>query len=296
MMLLFMSGCGSSALRDINDIEDNSSENMESEKNKNDDSELADNDSGIFDSVPDWLEKLSALKEDEKKLYFKGNGKEFCFEGEKVTIPECNIIMAAKEIAGYELEGIEIQNDIIDILYSIEDSKIINEQEVEKQNWLGISYYIVFLSTDARYYLMDIDISDQGFLHITITDDDKFESFFVKSSKLCRIIKKSSQYKMFDTKNSFKINRIEVVKNEKHKYELSTEELKKFKSILSNLNDYTDSCSGPFDVDFKAETDKDTIHIKWCNDDCRIIAVEGRYYRVTERDAQWILDLIKKDN
>lgn len=292
ILALSLFSCDSTVSKNSNNNNE-SSVNLESENEKKDNNEVAEDNSDVFTDIPDWLENLFSLKKDGKKLYFKGSGEKLSFEGDKVKIPECNIIMAAKEIAGYDLEEIEIQDDVIDILQSISNEKIINEQEVTKQEWLGINYYIVLLSTDAKYYLLDFDISTQDLLRISISAEDEYQSFFMKSSELCQKIKKNTQFKLFDKKNISEINRIEVVKSEKQRYELSNDELEKFKEILSNLNDKTDKSECPFDVVLVAETDKEELHLKWCNDSCRIIAVEGGYYRLTEQEAQWIQNLIK---
>jgi hypothetical protein len=33
--------------------------------------------------------------------------------------------------------------------------------------------------------------------------------------------------------------------------------------------------------------------MKWCNDDCRILAIEGAYYKIDQEDAEWLQKNIK---
>lgn len=78
----------------------------------------------LFKGAPDWLQNLSALKTDTRKIYYRGNGKKLAIRHSHITIPESNIILETKHIAGYCTEGIPIQKDTTKVLDTLSNSQI----------------------------------------------------------------------------------------------------------------------------------------------------------------------------
>ena len=273
---------------------DDHQKSTEEEKETEDVEEVVEDNDGSVGTIPEWLMPLSDLNVDDKVLYYEGRGEEFYVDGNKLMIPECNIMIGAKKIDGHDLEGITINDDVLEIMSLLGENNIIDEKDVHDLDWVGLSYEIVFLTTNSRYYLMEFTITEQNIAYIRITkDDDTSFTFFMESSELCDKIKKSAEYKLFDTKKSSEISNIIVIVDDKN-YTLTEKELSIMKKILMDLEQKTMLCQGPYDVSLKADMNGETVNMKWCNDDCGIIAVEGACYQVSSEDEKWIRDLIDK--
>lgn len=248
----------------------------------------------LFKGAPDWLQNLSALKTDTRKIYYRGNGKKLAIRHSHITIPESNIILETKHIAGYCTEGIPVQKDTTKVLDSLLHCRILKDGEYERPTWLGITYNIIILTSDSEYYGISFDISKENISFVTVSHNDDFQDFVVKSPELCSYIKDRSNYKLFNPKNSSKLEHIMVSDSSKPFTSLSNYDEKKLKGILSNLTETVTEPKATFNVTFKADYKNTTIQIKWCEDAYNVIAVEGAYYQLANSDGEWIEKLINK--
>lgn len=246
----------------------------------------------LFKGAPDWLQNLSALKTDTRKIYYRGNGKKLAIRHSHITIPESNILLETKHIAGYSTEGIPIQGNTTKVLDTLSNCKILKDGEYERPTWLGITYNIIILTSDSEYYGISFDISKENISFVTVSHNDDIQDFVVKSPKLCSYIKDRSNYKLFNPKKSSKLQHIKVSDSSKPFTSLSSRDEKKLKDILSNLRETVTEPKATFNVTFKADYKNTPIQFKWCEDAYNIIAVEGAYYQLSNSDGEWIGTLV----
>lgn len=289
-----MAGCGQTKTDTDSTVNDDiASDSSENSSKENDET------SNISGNIPNWMLPFAELEQYSETIYLNENSKNFCIENDKLLFPESNIILIAKEIAGRDIDVVtKSKEDVLEIIRLLQSENILEESDAinPNANRLGLEFNIVFLTVDSQYILMNFDIFDDDRLCVDVTteESDSSFSFWLKSDKLAEKIKSISEYGKYDLDTCDNIDTVEIYDNQNKVYNLSDDELVKMKEILTKIHEQADVCSGPYDIRLVANQENACIYMKWCNDDCRILAIEGTYYKIDQNDADWLQQIIKK--
>ena len=269
----------------------------------NDSSEILtkenDETSNISGNIPDWMAPFAELEQYSKTIYLNENRKNFCIKNNKLLFPESNILLIAKEIAGRNIETVtKSREDVLEVIQLLQKENILEEADTinPNANRLGLKLDIVFLTVESKYVLMSFDIFDDDRLCVSVSaeESDPSFSFWIRSKKLAEKIRAISEYREYDLDTCDNIDSVEIYDNQNRVYDLSNDELAEMKVILTKDHEKADACSGPFDIQFVAHQKDASIYMKWCDDDCRILAIEGTYYKIDQNEADWLQQMIRK--
>lgn len=250
-------------------------------------------------NIPEWMETYAELQQDFESIYLDEEQQDFAIDNQKFVLPESNILLVAKKIAGRDLEAVNNQGEgILEIIKMIKEAEILDESESNGDaSLIGLDFDIIVLLVDSEYAKLSFDIFNDDRIYISVTGEnaDSDISFWVKSKELAEKIKMISEYEEYDLKDAEKISAIEVIGSGNKNYTLSEDEVNQMKQIIKNLQNQVNECSGPYDIQLVANQDNKQIYMKWCNDGCGILALEGRYYLLDEKDADWLESVINRD-
>ena len=122
-------------------------------------------------------------------------------------------------------------------------------------------------------------------------------SAFVKSKELTQLLQDIIDYKIIDINNIGAISSANFTNSKTDSnYKCSKEEEKELYTLLKGLEQEQNGlCSGPFDISIEVEVDGEVIRMKWANDSCGLLAVEGKCYKVIGEEQEWLESLILKN-
>lgn len=300
VILISVNACGktNTSNTSVKPVETTSSNNtvFDNAVSGNADSGLVENeDNDLSGDIPEWLSYLAELKQDTGSIYLNEDIDRFELRDNRLIIPESNILIVAAEIGGRDISGVEQgDNEILDIIRLLKENDVSKEGDMINPNahWLDLYLDVVLLTVDGEYYLIKLSIRDDNRIYARIIQNADLFSFYMNSPELCERIKSISGYLEYDLKTCGNIKDIKVKDSQNNEYTLSEEEIKKMKEILGNTQEKIDICKAPYDIQLIATQDGKEIYMKWCNDDCRIIAIEGISYRINENDAEWLKQLL----
>lgn len=271
----------------------------ETTENRNDTETMSTEEESMSLNIPKWMETYAELQQDFESIYLDEEQKKFAVDNQKFVLPESNILLVAKKIAGRDLEAVNNQEEgILAIIKMIKEAEILDESESNGDaSLIGLDFDIIFLLVDSEYAKLSFDIFNDDRIYISVTGEnaDSDISFWVKSKELAEKIKTVSEYEEYDLKDAEKISAIEVIGSGNKNYTLSEDEVNQMKQIIKNLQNQVNECSGPYDIQLVANQDDKQIYMKWCNDGCGILALEGRYYLLDEKDTEWLESVINRD-
>lgn len=251
--------------------------------------------------IPEWFEPYAEIEQYPETIYLNEVNNSFMIQDDKLLFPETNIIIVSKCIAGGSKEGITDNKDLImELVELIKDEKKLTESETinPEANLINLEFNMVFLTVDGKYALMEYDLFDDNriFIEISVEENDLPISFWIKSEKIAEVIKLLCEYEQYDLSLCEKFEEVEIHDKQNRIYKLTEEELTKFKTMLYGLNTKTNMCSGPFDITIIGCHQDQKVSLKWCNDECGILAIGGDCYLLKEEESKWINDLVGRMN
>ncbi|MCM1181463.1 MAG: hypothetical protein NC347_14505 [Clostridium sp.] len=292
VILISVSGCGKANTLNtsVEPVETTSSDNADSVLVENEDNDLS-------GDIPKWLSYLAQLKQDTDSIYLNEDSDQFAVRDNRFIIPESNILIVASEIGGRDISAVEQGNsEILDIIKLLKENEVLKTEDIVNPDvdahWMDLYLDVVFLTVDGEYYLMKLSIRDDDRIYVRMIRNADLFSFYMISPELCERIKSISGYWEYDLKTCGNIKDIKVKDSQNNEYTLSEAEIIKMKEILGNTQEKTDICKGPYDIQLIATQDGKEIYMKWCNDDCRMMEIEGISYRLNENDAEWFKQML----
>ncbi len=254
------------------------------------------------ENLPVEIKELLELGASSENLFLGEVRQNYKFEilDNKLLFPEGNVILAVEDTVGRGREVISHKKDeILDIINIIENNELLSESEMKNPNakLLGINLNLVLLTTDGNYFLVQIYVFDDNRQSISIMSEDgtEFSSLMIKSEELTGIIKSITNYQVIDLVQLKTFTNVTSINTKKQsEYTLTESEMKDLETIVRNANKETAMCSGPFDILVFVETEGSNIRMRWSNDSCFILAIEGMCYELTEEEGMWIDELIKE--
>lgn len=250
-------------------------------------------------NIPEWITPYAELEQYPETIYLDEVNSSFAIKDGNLLFPETNIIIVSKELAGKDMESITSNKDsILKIIELLKEEKMLSETEStnSEANLLGLDFDIVFLTVDGKYALMQYDLFDDNriFVEITTEENDSSISFWVKSEQLAEKIKTVCGYKKYDVSACDELERIEIYNSDGQTYSFTDEELENFKKILVSLKTEVNLCSGPYDIKIIGKKKDGDVSMKWCNDGCGILAIEGCCYMLDDADKEWVETITEK--
>ena len=109
---------------------------------------------------------------------------------------------------------------------------------------------------------------------------------------MAKEIKDLTEYKELDSISLDSIEKIELSNSKGNLYQFTGNEIEQMQEAIKRAVVKSVDSNCPYDIKFTFYVNGEKIHAKFCNDNCKILAVEGFYFELEEKDANWILDMI----
>lgn len=251
--------------------------------------------------LPEWILPYTEIGQLTENIYLSRENTFFSLKEDNLSFPESNIQIVVKEIAGRDKEVIQNKREeLIELINLIEKTEIIDETEIQSQgaSLLGIDLSIVLLTADSEYVLMNFDIFDDNKVRVTTVSEnsDNNINIWMKSLELVNKIKIIAEYNESNDIQFTEIDEIELFDNQGNKYQFAENEIKQMVELLkrASVNAAVTDC--PYDIKIILCIDDEKFYAKFCNDSCKLLAIEGVYYQLEEQDANWILSIIDNLN
>lgn len=253
----------------------------------------------VTGTIPDWIAPYVELEQCSEPVYLGEANATFSIKNNQLLFPESNLLIVSKEIAGDDMKGVTGNKQlIVEVLNLLQEERILDESETVNPDghYLNMDFDLIFLTVEGKYALMEFDLFEDGRMKVDITseDNDMPITFWMKSEMIADKIKQICEFKKYELSLCEEFENIDIYNSENQMYSFSDEEIEHFKSIVTSLDTETMLCSGPYDIRIVGKTADREISMKWCNDGCGILAIEGYCYIVDESDKQWIQELIDK--
>lgn len=298
-MIMLLGGCGL-----LNEQYKDDDKELEKQTKIEEDSSLseeivaADNALSI---IPEWILPYTEIGQLSETIYLNRGDATFSINDYNISFPESTIIIVVKEIAGRDKETIQgKREDIIDFINQIENSEILSETETMNPDayMLGIDFSVILLTVDSEYILINFSVFDDDRICMDAISEKPEDniSIWMKSSEIVKKIKDLAGYKELNSVQLDSIERIELFNDKGDMYQFSESEIKQMENILKRANIKSADFKCPYDIKITFYVDGEKVYAKFCNDSCKILAVEGNYLELEEHDANWILDIIGKLN
>lgn len=238
-----------------------------------------------------------ALAINTEAIYLNRENTSFSLNDNHISFPQSAIIAVTKKIAGRDKEIIQDKReDIIDFIYYIENSKILSETETINPNahLLGIDFSVVLLTVDSEHIRVNFSVFDDDRICIYVISDKEENdiSFWLKSSEAAGKIKALAEYRELNGIKFDLIEKIELSTDKGESYQFSENEIEQMKGILKRANIKSVDSKCPYDIRLTFYVNGEELYAKFCNDSCKLLAVEGHYFELEEEDANWILDIV----
>ncbi len=251
--------------------------------------------------IPEWILPYTEIGQLSETIYLNREDISFSFNDNNIFFPESTIIIVVKELAGRDKEAIQgKREDIIDFINCIENSEILSETETinTDAHLLGIDFSVILLTVDSEYVLINFRVFDDDRICIDAISEkpENNISIWMKSSELVKKIKDLVEYKELNSIQLNSIERIELSNDNGDSYQFTESETEQMENILKRANIKSADFKCPYDIKLTFYVNGEKVHAKFCNDSCKILAVEGFYLELEEQDANWILEIIENLN
>ena len=246
--------------------------------------------------IPEWILPYTEIGQLSETIYLNREHTSFSFIDSNISFPESTIMIVVKEIAGKDKEVIQDKReDIINFIDHIENAEILNEAETVNPDaqLLGINFSVILLTVDSEYVLINFRVFDDNRICMD-TISEKSENninIWIKSSEIAKEIKELTEYKDLDSIQPSPIDRIELFDDNGNLYQLTDNEIKQMEDLLKRSNIKPVDYKCPYDINFIFYVNDEKVHAKFCNDSCKILAIEGFYFELEDQDANWILEI-----
>jgi len=155
---------------------------------------------------------------------------------------------------------------------------------------------ILFLNTNGDYMILNIYSfsDDKHYIQVNNVNSDNNIELRFQSNELTELVKELSGVRFVEEVELTTAIDCKVVNSKTNQtYELTVEEAVIFRDIIiSNLDNKTAMCAGPFDIDLRMNTSNTSIFMLWANDSCPILKIEGIAYELNDEDALTIQDML----
>lgn len=251
--------------------------------------------------IPEWILPYTEIGQLSETIYLNREDISFSFNDNNISFPESTIIIVVKELAGRDKEAIQgKREDIIAFINHIENSEILSETETinPDAHLLGIDFSVILLTVDSKYVLINFRIFDDDRVCIDAISEKPEDniSIWMKSSEIVKKIKDLAEYKDLNSIQLDSIERIELSNDKGDSYQFTKSETEQMENILKRANIKSADFKCPYDIKLTFYVNGEKVHAKFCNDSCKILAVEGFYLELEEQDANWILEIIENLN
>ncbi|MCM1049398.1 MAG: hypothetical protein NC433_13340 [Clostridiales bacterium] len=238
-----------------------------------------------------------ALAINSESIYLNREDTSFSLNDNHISFPQSAIIAVTKKIAGRDMTIIQDKReDIIDFINSIENSKILSEAETINPNahLLGIDFSIVLLTMDSERIRVNFSVFDDDRICIYVISDKEENDicFWLKSSEAVEKIKALAEYRELNGIKFDLIEKIELSMDKGESYQFSEKEIEQMKGILKRANIKSIDSNCLYDINFIFYVNGEELYAKFCNDSCKLLAIEGHYFELEEEDANWILEIV----
>ncbi len=298
LSIVLLNGCGLSnekykdidrELEEQTKIEESSFVGSLSEESTVEDSALS--------MIPEWILPYTQIGQLSETIYLNREHTSFFINNDNISFPESTIIIVIKEIAGRDKEAIQDKReDIIEFINHIENAKILSEAETmnPQAQILGVDFSIVLLTVDSEYILLNFKVFDDDRICIDAISEkaENNINIWIKSSEMAKEIKDLTEYKELDSINLDSIEKIELSNGKGNLYQFTGNETEQMQEVIKRAVVKSVDSNCPYDIKFPFYVNGEKIHAKFCNDSCKILAVEGFYFELEEKDANWILDMM----
>ncbi len=298
LSIVLLSGCGLSnekykdidrELEEQTKIEESSFVGSLSEESTVEDSALS--------MIPEWILPYTQMGRSSETIYLNREHTSFFINNNNISFPESTIIIVIKEIAGRDKEAIQDKReDIIEFINHIENAKILSEAETMnlQAQILGVDFSIVLLTVNSEYILLNFKVFDDDRICIDAISEkaENNINIWIKSSEMAKEIKDLTEYKELDSISLDSIEKIELSNSKGNLYQFTGNETEQMQEAIKRAVVKSVDSNCPYDIKFTFYVNGEKIHAKFCNDNCKILAVEGFYFELEEKDANWILDMI----
>ncbi len=302
-LCLLLTGCGTEKQQSESSSPSRSSEQEQIVAEETGDIQADKPVDGINNPVaaPEWLAAYTDLGELETPIYLGGaeNGDKFVVSENHLLFPESSILLAVGELYGSDREIIRNEADEIrEAIRVIEEERVLSEEEARSAGakQLGYGFSLVLLNANSEYFLVRITSFQDNRHYISIDSEAETElkGVFIQSQYLTELLMKMVGYRVIDPKSIVQTESITFEKDATHKtYICNDEETQQFLSMIQSLEEEANGlCSGPFDVKIQVQTEGDMIRMKWSNDSCGILAIEGKCYEIKGAAQEWISNIV----
>lgn len=292
-IIMLLGGCGLS-----NEQYKDACKEPEEQTKIEEDSAAEDN---ALSMIPEWILPYTETGQLSDSIYLNRENISFSFNDNNISFPESTIIIAVKELAGRDREAIQgKREDMIDFINHIEDSEILSETETinPDAHLLGIDFSVILLTADNEYVLINFSIFDDDRICIDAISEKPENNIciWMKSSEVVKKMKDLAEYKELNSIPLDSIERIELSNDMGDSCQFTGSETEQMENILKRANIKSADFKCPYDIKLTFYVNGEKVHAKFCNDSCRILAVEGFYLELEEQDANWILGIIENLN
>lgn len=297
-IIMLLGGCGfSNEQYKEADKESEEQTKIEEDSSFLEDSAAEDN---TLSMIPEWILPYTEIGQLSETIYLNREDISFSFNDNNISFPESTIIIVVKKLAGRDKAIQGKREDIIDFINHIENSEILSETETinPDAHLLGIDFSVILLTVDNEYVLINFRIFDDNRICIdTISEKPENNiNIWIKSSEMVKKIKDLAEYKELNSIQLDSIERIELSNNMGDSYQFTESETEQMENILKRANIKSVDYKCPYDIKLIFYINGEKVHAKFCNDSCKILAVEGFYLELEEQDANWILEIIENLN
>lgn len=298
-IIMLLGGCGLSN-EQYKDADKESEEQTKIEEDSSFLEESAAEDNALS-MIPEWILPYTEIGQLSETIYLNREDISFSFNDNNISFPESTIIIVVKELAGRDKEAIQgKREDIIAFINHIENSEILSEAETinPDAHLLGIDFSVILLTVDSEYVLINFRIFDDDRVCIDAISEKPEDniSIWMKSSEMVKKIKDLAEYKEWNSIQLDSIERIELSNDKGDLYQFTESETEQMENILKRANIKSADFKCPYDIKLSFYVNGEKVHAKFCNDSCKILAVEGFYLELEEQDANWILEIIENLN
>lgn len=298
-IIMLLGGCGLSN-EQYKDADKESEEQAKIEEDSSFLEESAAEDNALS-MIPKWILPYTEIGQLSETIYLNREDISFSFNDNNISFPESTIIVVVKEFAGRDKEAIQgKREDIIAFINYIENSEILSETETinPDAHLLGIDFSVILLTVDSEYVLINFRIFDDDRICIDAISEkpENNISIWMKSSEMVKKIKDLTEYKELNSIQLDSIERIELSNDKEDSYQFTESETEQMENILKRANIKSADFKCPYDIKLTFYVNGKKVHAKFCNDSCKILAVEGFYLELEEQDANWILEIIENLN
>ncbi len=295
-IIMLLGGCGFSNEQ----YKEADKESEEQTKIEEDSSFLEDSavENNTLSMIPEWILPYTEIGQLSETIYLDREDISFSFNDNNISFPESTIIAVVKELAGRDKEAIQgKREDIIDFINHIENSEILSETETinPDAHLLGIDFSVILLTVDNEYVLINFRIFDDDRICINTISEKPENNIIIwtKSSEMVKKIKDLAEYKELNSIRLDSIERIELSNDKGDSCQFTESETEQMENILKRANIKSVDYKCPYDIKLIFYINGEKVHAKFCNDSCKILAVEGFYLELEEQDANWILEIIE---